>query len=283
MRRGARLAASSRPRNISATRARSAGWTIRASTSSSAPGCWRSIRACRLSAASGSAAAIAIGSTALRVLLLLHLLDAARSTRAIAWSALENWNVKTNNEERRSLHDFVTWRDELRTRRGAQRVPHHRPQPDRAGGHHRARSDGRDHGVGLHAARASRRCSDVSSSTTTSSRARRRCVVIGHDVWQSRFASDPSIVGREVRLGNNAAHDRRRDAGRLRVSGEPQLLGAAADRSRGVRTRPGPGGVHLRPARARRDDERCAGGGARSSATGHPRSFPTPTPDSSRA
>ena len=27
-------------------------------------------------------------------------------------------------------------------------------------------------------------------------------VVIGHDVWQSRFASDPHVVGRELRLGN---------------------------------------------------------------------------------
>ena len=29
--------------------------------------------------------------------------------------ALENWNVERNNEERRSLHDFVAWRNELRT------------------------------------------------------------------------------------------------------------------------------------------------------------------------
>jgi putative ABC transport system permease protein len=27
-------------------------------------------------------------------------------------------------------------------------------------------------------------------------------VVIGHDVWQSRFASDPDVIGRELRLGN---------------------------------------------------------------------------------
>lgn len=29
-----------------------------------------------------------------------------------------------------------------------------------------------------------------------------RVVVIGHDVWQARFASDPHVVGRELRLGN---------------------------------------------------------------------------------
>jgi len=29
-------------------------------------------------------------------------------------------------------------------------------------------------------------------------------VVIGHDVWQSRFASDPHVIGRELRLGNVA-------------------------------------------------------------------------------
>lgn len=27
--------------------------------------------------------------------------------------ALENWNVAVNNEDRRVLHDFVTWRDEM--------------------------------------------------------------------------------------------------------------------------------------------------------------------------
>ncbi len=29
-------------------------------------------------------------------------------------------------------------------------------------------------------------------------------VVIGHDVWQSRFGSDPNVIGRELRLGNVA-------------------------------------------------------------------------------
>ncbi|MBA2301135.1 MAG: ABC transporter permease [Acidobacteria bacterium] len=27
-------------------------------------------------------------------------------------------------------------------------------------------------------------------------------VVIGHDVWRTRFASDPDVIGRELRLGN---------------------------------------------------------------------------------
>src|SRR3954454_11642862 len=29
-----------------------------------------------------------------------------------------------------------------------------------------------------------------------------RVVVIGHDVWQSRFESNPNVIGRELRLGN---------------------------------------------------------------------------------
>ena len=28
---------------------------------------------------------------------------------------LENWDIKTNNEVRQAAHDFVTWRDELKT------------------------------------------------------------------------------------------------------------------------------------------------------------------------
>jgi len=28
-------------------------------------------------------------------------------------------------------------------------------------------------------------------------------IVIGHDAWQTHFASDPAVIGKTVRLGNN--------------------------------------------------------------------------------
>ena len=37
-------------------------------------------------------------------------------------------------------------------------------------------------------------------------------VVIGHDVWQSRFGSDPNVIGRELRLGADS-----RSSGGIRV------------------------------------------------------------------
>jgi putative ABC transport system permease protein len=114
---------------------------------------------------------------------------------------LENWDVKTNNEVLQSAHDFLSWRDELTTveELGAFRtvgrnllaagatvepiriaeitaaglgVPHIQPRLGRA----------------LVAADEQRGAAPV--------------LVIGSDVWASRFNSDPSIIGRDVRLGN---------------------------------------------------------------------------------
>ena len=96
-------------------------------------------------------------------------------------------------------------------------------------------------------------------------------VVIGYDVWRSRFASDRAVIGQTVRLGEIAPHRGRRDARGLRVPGEPPLLDPAPIGSlwlaeaRARRRR-------VRPARARRlagrrpggaDDHRAAAAGDR--------------------
>ena len=62
----------------------------------------------------GLAAAIGIGSTAFAFLYsyLYSTLPIDEGDRVVA---VENWNVERNNEEQRSLHDFVSWRNELRT------------------------------------------------------------------------------------------------------------------------------------------------------------------------
>ena len=74
-------------------------------------------------------------------------------------------------------------------------------------------------------------------------------VVIGHDVWQSRFAGDPGVVGRTVQVGEAIAHCRRRHARRVRVPAIPQPLGAAAPFRFAVRPTTGSVGVCVRPAR----------------------------------
>ena len=62
----------------------------------------------------GLAAAMAIGASAFAFMYsyLYSTLPVDEGDRVVA---LENWNVERNNEERRSLHDFVAWRRELRT------------------------------------------------------------------------------------------------------------------------------------------------------------------------
>ena len=53
-------------------------------------------------------------------------------------------------------------------------------------------------------------------------------VVISHALWKTRFASDPAVLGRAVKLGTADGNDCRRDAGRLRLPREPAHLDAAA-------------------------------------------------------
>ncbi|MEW5930817.1 MAG: ABC transporter permease, partial [Gemmatimonadota bacterium] len=114
--------------------------------------------------------------------------------------ALENWDVEVNNEERRTLHDFVVWREEMRTVRdmGAFRTV----------GRNLIRGDGPPELV------------QVAEMTAAGFRLARvppllgrylveeddrpgspPVLVIGHDVWRTRFGADPGVVGRQVRLG----------------------------------------------------------------------------------
>jgi predicted permease len=117
--------------------------------------------------------------------------------------ALENRDLAVNDEERRSLHDFVAWRGELRRVRelGAFRFV------DR----NLVAGDGAPEPV------------EVAEMTAAGFRVARvppllgrwlveederpgaaPVVVIGHDVWRNRFGGDPAVVGRDVRLGGVA-------------------------------------------------------------------------------
>ncbi|HEX8273221.1 MAG TPA: ABC transporter permease [Longimicrobiaceae bacterium] len=118
--------------------------------------------------------------------------------------ALENRDLEVNDEERRSLHDFVAWREELRRVRelGAFRFV------DR----NLAAGDGSPEPVqvaemtasGFRVARVppllGRWLVDEDERTGAAP-----VVVIGHDVWRSRFGGDPAVVGRNVRL-DGVAH-----------------------------------------------------------------------------
>ena len=113
--------------------------------------------------------------------------------------ALENRDIEVNNEDRRALHDFVLWRDQLTTVRqlGAFRnvqdqflVAEGPPVPVQiaemtASGFQVARVPPL---LGRYLIEA-----DEQPGAPP-------VLVIGHGIWQRRFAGDPDVIGREVRL-----------------------------------------------------------------------------------
>jgi len=115
--------------------------------------------------------------------------------------ALENWDVAGNNENRQSLHDFVTWRDQMTsvveistfretsaTLRAGDRVPETvRIAAMSASGFQVARVPpllGRF------------------LNPDDEREAAPPVVVIGYAVWKSRFEADRSVIGQQVRFGN---------------------------------------------------------------------------------
>lgn len=115
--------------------------------------------------------------------------------------ALENWDVRRNNEARRQLHDFAAWSTELRT---VQHVSAFRDvernliasdgtvEPVRV-----AQMSAAGFRVARVAPRLGRPLVDDDERRDAAP-----VVVIGHDVWRTRFAGDPAIVGQTIRLGN---------------------------------------------------------------------------------
>jgi len=115
--------------------------------------------------------------------------------------ALENWDVKRNNENEHSLHDFVTWRGEMTsvveisafhnitaTIEAGDRVPENvRIAAMSASGFRVARVPAL---LG--------RC----LAPEDEREAAPPVVVIGYDVWRSRFEQNPSVIGQQVRLGS---------------------------------------------------------------------------------
>jgi predicted permease len=115
--------------------------------------------------------------------------------------ALENWNVDVNNEWRRALYDYRVWRGELTSfeELGAFRtVTRNLVVP---GGSVEPISLAEVTASAFRIARVppllGRTLIDADEQPGAPP-----VIVAGHDVWQSRFGSDPSVVGRDVRLGH---------------------------------------------------------------------------------
>lgn len=114
--------------------------------------------------------------------------------------ALENRDAEVNNEDRRALHDFVTWREELRTVQdlGAFRDVY------------RNLITGEGPPEGVTVAEMTAAGFQVARTPPLLGRylvadderpGAPPVVVVGYDAWQERFAGDPEIVGRNIRLG----------------------------------------------------------------------------------
>jgi putative ABC transport system permease protein len=114
---------------------------------------------------------------------------------------LENWDRRTSREERRSLHDFVLWRAEMKSVEDMTAF--------KTGVRNVIADDGSVESV------------EVAEMTPSGFRLARvppllgrtllegdaamdaaPVAVISFDVWRSRFASAPDIVGRTIRLGS---------------------------------------------------------------------------------
>jgi putative ABC transport system permease protein len=115
--------------------------------------------------------------------------------------ALENWDVEGNNENRRSLHDFVTWRDQMtsvveisafREASATMRAGDFVPETVRIAAMSAS---------GFRVARVPPLLGRV-FTPDDEREAAPPVVVIGYTVWQSRFEQSRSVLGQQVRFGN---------------------------------------------------------------------------------
>jgi predicted permease len=115
-----------------------------------------------------------------------------------------NWDVATNDDEPRALYDFVVWRDTLRsvTELGAWRDVTRNLIV--AGGDARPVAVAEITASGFRVAGAAPLMGRVLVEADEQPAAP-LVAVIGYEVWRTRFASDPSVLGRSVQLGNEHA------------------------------------------------------------------------------
>ena len=117
--------------------------------------------------------------------------------------ALENWDVDRNNEERRAMHDLIAWRSDMKS---VEQI-----SAFRTIGRNLIVPGGSSEPVRVAQMTASgfqlARVSPILGRPIVAAdelRGALPALVIGHDVWQSRFGGDTAVIGREVRLGTVA-------------------------------------------------------------------------------
>lgn len=115
--------------------------------------------------------------------------------------AIQIWDAKAQDSERRLLHDFAMWRKELRSIQDLGAFGHVRRNLILPGASPEAISVAEMTASGFRAARVA----PLLGRTLLADDEREGSppvVVIGYDAWRTRFASDPSILGRGIQLGD---------------------------------------------------------------------------------
>jgi predicted permease len=115
--------------------------------------------------------------------------------------ALENWDIESNSEMRRSMHDLVMWRREMKTVEEIGAFRTIARNVTIAGGSTEAVEVAEITAAGFNITRVAPVIGRAIVQADESAGAP-PVVVIGYDVWRSRFGADASVLGRELRLGN---------------------------------------------------------------------------------
>nr|MDQ3310370.1 ABC transporter permease [Gemmatimonadota bacterium] len=115
--------------------------------------------------------------------------------------ALENQNVEVNNEDRQVLHDFFTWREQMRSVQDIGAFRNVGQNLITPGGPPELVQAAEMTAAGFTLARVPPLLGRYLVPEDERPGAP-PIVVIGHDVWKNRFAGDPAIVGRQIRFGN---------------------------------------------------------------------------------
>ena len=115
--------------------------------------------------------------------------------------ALENWDVGRNNENRHSLHDFVTWRDQMTS---VVEISAFRDTGATMQAGDWLPEDVRIAAMSASGFRVARVPALVGRFLTPDDErdAAPPVVVIGYDVWRLRFEQDRSVIGQQLRFGS---------------------------------------------------------------------------------
>ena len=114
--------------------------------------------------------------------------------------ALENWDVAKNNENRQSLHDFVTWRDQMTAVVEISAFQNHTATMQTGDRLPEMVRVAAMSASGFRVARVPALLGRFLTSEDEAEAAT-RVVVIGYDAWQTRFGKSPGVIGQQVRFG----------------------------------------------------------------------------------